>query len=162
MGKLENVKVQFNAAPSWRVLVVAVLLLGATTSAHAQSRGMGGGSGGGRPGRSGGSPSSGQSEPPPSNADLPPPPPAPPSVVWPWIDEGGILCASRDALYKFQTRSPKDATHDEQLECRSVLQKTGIRIIGHDGPSRTQVMTTDATRETGWTNAFLPANPPAR
>jgi hypothetical protein len=160
--KVMDLGARLNTSRVWKAAMVMVLLLTAIASAHAQSR-PGGSFGGGRnPGGGGRQNSSSDSAPPPLPSDLPPPPPAPPSVVWPWLEDGAILCASRDDLYKFQTLPANSRASDESLACHSVLKKTGIRIIGRDGPSRSQVVTTDAAKEAGWTNAFLPANPPAR
>ena len=33
------------------------------------------------------------------------------------------------------------------------------RILAHDGPSRTQIVTTDESKETWWTNSYLPSTP---
>jgi hypothetical protein len=34
------------------------------------------------------------------------------------------------------------------------------QILDRDGPSRTHVVATDETKQTGWTNNYLPFEPP--
>jgi hypothetical protein len=31
-----------------------------------------------------------------------------------------------------------------------------LQLLAHDGPSRTQIVTTDESKETWWTNSYLP------
>lgn len=82
---------------------------------------------------------------------------------WPRLEVGALLCKSRDDLVKYQTKiadGANTATAEQTLDCRKLRKQTGIQILDHDGPSRTQVVTTDKAKETGWTNTYLPATPP--
>ena len=45
-------------------------------------------------------------------------------------------------------------------DCHTISRQTGIQILDRDGPSRTQIVTTDESKETGWTNSYLPSTPP--
>ena len=36
-------------------------------------------------------------------------------------------------------------------DCHTIRKQTGIQILAHDGPSRTQIVTTDESKETWWT-----------
>jgi hypothetical protein len=42
-----------------------------------------------------------------------------------------------------------------------VVQSNANQRRSRDGPSRTQIVTTDASKETGWTNSYLPSTPPS-
>lgn len=39
-------------------------------------------------------------------------------------------------------------------------KQTGIQIPARNGMSRTTIVTTDDSKETGWTNSYLPSTPP--
>jgi hypothetical protein len=82
---------------------------------------------------------------------------------WPRLEAGALLCKSRDDLVKYQTKiadGANTATAEQSLDCHKLRKQTGIQILDHDGPSRTQVVTTEKSKETGWTNTYLPATPP--
>ena len=82
---------------------------------------------------------------------------------WPRLEAGALLCKSRDDLVKYQTKIADGATAttaEQSLDCHKLRKQTGIQILDHDGPSRTQVVTTEKSKETGWTNTYLPATPP--
>jgi hypothetical protein len=135
---------------SWARLTLAVLLLfGVASSAQAQL-------GGGRGDRQG----SGQQAP-EKNAT-----PAPVTIVpepWPRLDVGAILCKSRDDLVRYQMKmagDPGAAAPGPAPDCRVVRKQTAIQILNRDGPSRTEVVSTDAAKQTGWTNTYLPSTPP--
>jgi hypothetical protein len=138
-----------------RPLTIALLLLlvGAT-SANAQ---MGGGMmGGGHGGRQGNQ----QEAPQPTPAT---PPPVARPLPWPRLDIGAILCKSRDDLVRHQTQdiagSDSEATGPAPA-CFVIQKPTGIKILDRDGPSRSHIRSTDALKQTGWTNAYLPDTPP--
>jgi hypothetical protein len=137
--------------PSWRRPALAlILLLAETASAYAQ---MGGGRGGRQRDQ--------QQAPPKSQA--PTPLPALPEI-WPRLEAGALICKSRDDLVRYQTQIANSAsaapTAGQPSECRTISKQTGIQILDRDGPSRTQITTTDEAKETGWTNSYLPATPP--
>ena len=39
---------------------------------------------------------------------------------------------------------------------RRLEKPVGVQILDRDGPSRTQIATTDEPKPTGWTDAYLP------
>ena len=134
----------------WRRLAIALLLfLGAMASAHAQ---IGAGSHGRRQKNQQETP---QQSPAPTTPSLP--------EIWPRLEDGALLCKSRDDLVRYQTQIANGAsatTAGQALDCHNIRKQTGIQILDHDGPSRTQIVTTDESKETGWTNSYLPSAPP--
>src|ERR1700759_3592613 len=134
--------------PLWRRLAMALLLLlGAMASAHAQI-----GDGHGR--RQNNQQQTPQRAPAPTAPFLP--------EIWPRLEEGALICKSRDDLVRYQTQIANDSTArtGQTPDCRTIRKQTGIQILAHDGPSRTQVVTTDEAKETWWTNSYLPSTPP--
>ena len=134
----------------WRRLVIVLLLLGATGSANAQT-------GGGHSGRQRNQPQT------PQQSVTPTPPQGVPEP-WPRLDVGALLCKSRDDLIKYQTLiadGASAATAIQAADCHTVEKQTGIQLLDTDGLSRTHIVTTDDSKETGWTNAYLPSTPPA-
>ena len=145
-------------------IALIMLLIGAA-SANAQMGGgqMGGGlmGGGQMGGGHGGRQRNQQKTPQPTPA---PPSPAAIRIPWPRLDSGAILCKSRDDLVSFQTRAaagPSDSAIGPAPDCLVIPTRTAIKILDRDGPSRSHVVSTDSTRQNGWTNAYLPATPPA-
>lgn len=137
-------------AAAWRAGVAALALLCvAIAPAHAQ---MGG------PGRRG--PSQEQPQRAPKQSAVPPGPVVIPQV-WPRLDEGALLCKSRDDLVKYQKLTGSGGGTAGLAGCRLISKQLGIQIVDRDGPSRTQIVTTDDAKESGWTNAYLPSTPPA-
>ena len=136
---------------SWRSLTIALmLLLSGVTPSNAQ---MGGGGHGGR---------QRNQQQTPQQTPAPPPPAAIPDP-WPRLDIGAILCKSRDDLITYQTQvaaSPGVAAPSQASDCLVIQKRTAIQILDRDGPSRTHVVSTDAAKQTGWTNAYLPSKPP--
>jgi hypothetical protein len=156
MAHVEGCRPPGNAAPArrlWRMLATALLLLGAVASAHAQI------------GRGHGGQQKDQQETPqrtPQQSPVPTPPPAVPEP-WPRLDAGALLCKSRDALVRYQTQVADGASATTAIktsDCRAIEKQIGIQILDSDGPSRTQVVTTDESKQTGWTNTYLPSTPP--
>jgi hypothetical protein len=128
---------------SMRLVMVPLLLLGAMASADAR----------------GGRQTNQQQTPQQSPA---PTPPASVPEPWPRLDVGAVLCTSRDDLVKYQTQMANGAsvaTAGRASGCHTVREQTGIKILDSDGPSRTQIVTTDESKETGWTDAYLPSTP---
>ena len=73
------------------------------------------------------------------------------------------MCKSRDDLVRYQTQianGASGATAGLAPDCHIIRKQTGIQILARDGPSRTQIVTTDQSKETGWTNSYLPSTPP--
>jgi len=136
---------------SWRRLAMVMLMLfGAITSAHAQ---FGGGGYGGRQKNQQQTPQ--QSPAPTGTPSLP--------EIWPRLENGALLCKSRDDLVRYQTQmanGASGATAGQAPDCHTIRKRTGIQILARDGPSRTQIVTTDQSKETGWTNSYLPSTPP--
>ena len=133
----------------WRGLAMALLLLlGAMASAHAQI----GGSHGRRQNNKQQTP---QQSPAPTTPFLP--------EIWPRLEEGALICKSRDDLVRYQTQIANGSsatTPGQAPDCHTIRKQTGIQILAHDGPSRTQIVTTDESKETWWTNSYLPSTPP--
>jgi hypothetical protein len=154
--QMERAKVRAFARPvargrfSWlRAAVALTLLLSVMASAHAQM---------------GGSHSHRQrdQQQSPQNSQKPPPEPDVPEI-WPRLENGALICKSRDDLVRYQTQfgnGPSPTRAGEASGCHTIQKQTGIQILGHDGPSRTQIATTDDAKETGWTNSYLPSTPP--
>ncbi|HUN43456.1 MAG TPA: hypothetical protein VMU81_24440 [Acetobacteraceae bacterium] len=92
-----------------------------------------------------------------SNGEAPPPAVAAPPSAWPRLDPGSVICRSQDdlrrraALMMGEQAAPPD--------CQPVTQPTAIKILDRSGPGATEVQIT-SNGETGWTDAWLPANPP--
>jgi hypothetical protein len=82
---------------------------------------------------------------------------------WPRLEVGALLCSSRDDLVRYQTKIADGASAEyarQASNCHPIVKQTGIQILDTDGPSRTQVVTTDEAKLTGWTNTYLPSTPP--
>ena len=133
----------------WRGLVMALLLfLGAVASAHAQT-------GGGHSRRQNDRQQTRRQSPAPTTPFLP--------EIWPRLEEGALICKSRDDLVRYQTQiaNGSSATIPGQApDCHTIRKQTGIQILAHDGLSRTQIVTTGEPKETWWTNSYLPSTPP--
>jgi len=82
--------------------------------------------------------------------------PAPPSA-WPRLDPGSVICRSQDDL---QRRAA--LMRGEQAgaaDCQAITQPTAIKILERAGPGATEIQITSNSLM-GWTDAWLPANPP--
>lgn len=135
--------------PWGRLAIALPLLLGATASAHAQF------GGGGRGRRQNNQQQTPQQSPAPTTPFLP--------EIWPRLEEGALICKSRDDLVRYQTQIADGSsvtTPEQAPDCHTIRKQTGIQILAHDGPSRTQIVTTDEHKETWWTNSYLPSTPP--
>jgi hypothetical protein len=132
------------------LVLVLLLLFGAIASAHAQ---IGGGHGRRQKNQ----------QQTPQQSAAPTETPALPEI-WPRLENGALICKSRDDLVKYQTQiingGAGSATAGQGPDCHVIRKQTGIQILAHDGPSRTQIVTTDESKETGWTNSYLPSTPP--
>src|ERR1700720_4672821 len=83
--------------------------------------------------------------------------------IWPRLEEGSLICKSRDDFVRYQTQIANGSsatTPGQALDCHTIRKQTGIQLLAHDGPSRTQIVTTDESKETWWTNSYLPSTPP--
>ena len=152
MGHVKPRKPPGNAARArllWRGLARALLLLlCAMASAHAQI-------GGGHGRRQNNQQQTPQRSPAPTTPFLP--------EIWPRLEEGALICKSRDDLVRYQTQlanGSNTTTLGQPPDCHTIRKQTGIQILAHDGPSRTQIFTTDGSKETWWTNSYLPSTPP--
>lgn len=138
-----------------RIATAATLLLLAALPAAAQ---IGGNRGGQR-----GQQQQQQQQQPPSSSTAKPNPAVP--EPWPRLESGALLCKSRDGLVAYQKQVATGASivaAQQAAGCRTIRQQTAIQILDRDGPSRTQIVTSDDAKETGWTNTYLPDQPPAR
>ena len=125
-----------------------LLLLDAMASAHAQI-------GGGHGRRQSNQQQTRQQSPAPTTPFLP--------EIWPRLEEGALICKSRDDLVRYQTQIADNSsakTPAQAPDCHTIRKQTEIQILAHDGPSRTQIVTTDDSKETWWTNSYLPSTPP--
>ena len=128
-----------------RLLLPMLLLMGAVPSAYAQS-------GHGHGGRQ----KTQQPAPSPSPTATSPTTDTPSG---PRLEVGALFCQSHDDLVEYQTlvageTSPKPG--DQPPKCHRLEKQVGIQILNRDGPSRTQIVTTEEPKQTGWTNAYLP------
>lgn len=94
------------------------------------------------------------------------PKPGPPPVkakpaAWPRLDTGAVLCRTPADLARLaanRSGNPGGGPAD----CRVITQPTPITIVQRDGPGRTEVQVTgDGSNATGWTDVWLPHNPPS-
>jgi len=140
-------------------VIAAALLFAATTAAEAQlgyPRAL--------PGEH--APTPGQPQQRQQQQQTQPPVPLPPPMpgeAWPWLEDGALLCKSRDGLVRYQTQLGNGAsivTARQGTDCTVLRKRTSIKIVDRDGPSRTEIVTNDAAKQTGWTNTFLPDTPP--
>jgi hypothetical protein len=141
---------------SSRLLLIALLACIAPMHARAQMGGQMGSQMGGHGGRRGGQ----QKD---NTQQAPAPTPRAVAQPWPRLDPGAMLCASSDDLLRYQKKMADQsgtATTGSQPDCRRVAVVTPIKIVGHDGPSRTSVVATDTSKQTGWTNTYLPDKAP--
>ncbi len=139
---------------SCKLTIVLTLLLVGVASSNAQ---IGGGQIGG--GHSGGQKHQQQA----TQQSAAPPPKAVPEP-WPRLDIGAILCRSRDDLVRHQMQiaaGPGAAESGPAPDCSIIQKQTGIQILDRDGPSRTHVALTGQTKQTGWTDTYLPSTPPS-
>ena len=120
----------------WRGLVMALLLfLGAVASAHAQT-------GGGHSRRQNDRQQTRQKSPAPTTPFLP--------EIWPRLEEGALICKSRDDLVRYQTQIANGSsatTPGQAPDCHTIRKQTGIQILAHDGLSRTQIVTTGEPKD---------------
>lgn len=85
-----------------------------------------------------------------------------PSQVWPRLDRGAVLCRSEADLNCLAARRGGQ-TVDGPIDCLIIHGPTGITIVKREGPGVTQVQTKNpAAGGAGWTDAWLPNNPPPR
>jgi hypothetical protein len=90
-------------------------------------------------------------------SEAPPPPVAAPPAAWPRLDPGSVICRSQDDLQRRAAlmRGEQTAAPD----CQPISQPTAIKILDRAGPGATEVQIT-SNSQTGWTDAWLPTNPP--
>ena len=96
----------------------------------------------------------------------PKPGPAPvraPTLVWPRLDPGAVVCQTEDDLDRHAANMVARVSGGEQqtANCRVIGQTVGIKIVNREGPGRTQVQLAGSDG-TGWTDAWLPDKPPPR
>jgi hypothetical protein len=115
---------------------------------------MGSGPGMGRHQRGGQGQSGGQPH-------SPAPPPLPVlKAPWPRLDTGAILCNSREDLVAYQNRQAGEPASGPAPDCHVIQRLTPVQILDREGLARTHVALTDASKQTGWTDVYIPATPP--
>ena len=82
-----------------------------------------------------------------------------PPEMWPRLDRGALLCASLDGL-RARAAALRDAVGPQPLPpgCRPIGQATKVTVLDRVPPGAAEV-SIDATREQGWTDAWLPDKP---
>jgi hypothetical protein len=68
--------------------------------------------------------------------------------------------AVREAALGHRRNASSAITPGQAPDCHTIRKQTGILILAHDGPSRNQIITTDDSKETWWTNSYLQSTPP--
>jgi hypothetical protein len=89
--------------------------------------------------------------------------PAPLPVVkapWPRLDTGSILCKSREDLVAYQKRQAGEPASGPAPDCHIIQQMTPVQILDREGLASTHVALTDASKQAGWTDVYIPATPP--
>ena len=83
-----------------------------------------------------------------------------PPEIWPRLDRGALFCASLDGL-KARAQALAQDSGPQPLPpgCRPITQPTKVTVLDRVPPAAAQVRV-DATRELGWTDAWLPERPP--
>lgn len=79
------------------------------------------------------------------------------------MDAGAVFCKTRDDLGRYQARlaGQQSAGPNQRPDCRFIQDRTGIKILDHNGPAQTEVALSGADGEIGWTDAYLPTTPPS-
>ena len=83
-----------------------------------------------------------------------------PAEMWPRLDRGALLCSSLDGL-RTRAESLEQDNGPQPLPpgCRPIIQATKVTVLDQVPPGATEVQV-DATRELGWTDAWLPDKAP--
>lgn len=95
------------------------------------------------------------------------PKPGPPPVKsnpapWPRLDSGAVLCRTPADLARLAARR-SGRSGGGPVDCRIITQPTPITIVHREGLGRTEVhITGKGPDATGWTDVWLPHNPPSR
>lgn len=88
-----------------------------------------------------------------------PPPVKARPAPWPRLDPGAVLCRTPADLARLAAN--RAGQPGGPVDCRVVTQPTPITIVHREGPGRTEVQVTGkASDATGWTDVWLPPNPP--
>lgn len=94
-----------------------------------------------------------------------PGPPAPKAApeVWPRLDPGAVLCRTEADLMRLAANR-HGGPGGGAADCRLISRPTPIQIVERKGPGRTEVRVTGGTGgkagQTGWTDVWLPVQPP--
>ena len=84
-----------------------------------------------------------------------------PPEMWPRLDRGALLCTSLDGLRaRAEALQQDDGPQPLPPGCRPIGQATKVTVMDRVPPGAAEV-SIDATRERGWTDAWLPDKPPA-
>lgn len=83
-----------------------------------------------------------------------------PPDLWPRLDRGALFCASLDGLKaRAEALARDDGPQPLPPGCRPIAQPTKVTVVDRVPPAAAQIRV-DATRELGWTDAWLPEKPP--
>jgi hypothetical protein len=79
---------------------------------------------------------------------------------WPRLDPGAVLCRTEDDFRQYLAAMAAKLDGASQVGrpagCRLIQRQTPVVIVTQEGAGRTQVRISDASAETGWTDAYLP------
>jgi hypothetical protein len=92
------------------------------------------------------------------------PTPRAPTLVWPRLDPGAVLCKTEDDLSRHAANMVARVSGGAQqiADCHAIAEPVGIQIVSREGPGRTEVKLAGQAGETGWTDVWLPDKPPPR
>ena len=85
-------------------------------------------------------------------------------VAWPRLDPGAVVCRTRDDLRRhaeiIQARSNGTLYAGAAPDCRVLGVPAAIDVVNRESPAATEVKLRDPPAGTGWTDTWLPAQPP--
>jgi hypothetical protein len=85
-------------------------------------------------------------------------------VPWPRLDQGAVVCRTRDDLRMhaevIQARARGTPYAGPAPDCRILGTPVAIDIVTRESPAATEVKLKDPPVGTGWTDTYLPSRPP--
>ena len=85
-------------------------------------------------------------------------------VPWPRLDAGSVVCRTREDLSLHasvvQARADGTTYTGPSPDCRILGAGVAIDILSRESPAATQVKLRDPPLGTGWTDTWLPSQPP--
>jgi hypothetical protein len=83
---------------------------------------------------------------------------------WPWLEPGAIVCNSQAALdhYHADLAARLEGAPAPTLApgCRRLARRTSIDVADRLGPATVEVRLNNDSKQTGWTDAYLPTQRP--